>query len=201
MKNPMQELVKAAEAMLRHLDDDSFDPSFAGRTHRRREALRAAIPAALAYAERVGKVVEALLTRLDERFGDTISREVRDARALLASLDSAEVGDEYYEDRRAIATEDAFLKGVEWALSSIGWNPDCATGFYDRVCVALGYDPVVDEIPICRVQAYEDRGDPSVGLQGYRGTGLSDDQSGTVIEMLLLAVERSATAKETNDGL
>lgn len=93
-------LVEAARAVLEHLDSDYFDPAFGGRTHKRREALRAALPAAKLYAERMGELEAALngtvVPTLPRNVGTTWqdgytagAEAVRDhLRDLLASLDA-----------------------------------------------------------------------------------------------------------------
>lgn len=87
---------------------------------------------------------------------------------------------EHEEDERYCAAEtmreDAFLQGVAFALSNIGWHPDQQP---------LWYDDEWADLPICRAVAWDDSGNSSVGIHGSCGVGLIADQSGTLIELLV----------------
>ena len=72
--------------------------------------------------------------------------------------------------------EDAFRAGVAHATKTIGWCVDEQPDWYDDAWA---------DMEICRVKPWHEAGDMSVGIPDSEGVGLSQDQSGTLIEKLV----------------
>jgi ParB family transcriptional regulator, chromosome partitioning protein len=92
-------------------------------------------------------------------------------------------------DRLDMERENAFLEGVKWALEKPGWCPDKCAELYERL-ESLFDDGQDDsafwwERPICRLEGWSEPEDQTAGLCRAEGVGLSDDQSGTLLELLV----------------
>lgn len=97
----------------------------------------------------------------------------------------------------AAEKENAFRQGVEWALKELGWHPNKAFDLYEEISNLL--DMAVDDMSICRMEPWDDPGDSSVGIDGSCGVGLSDDQSGTVLEALVIAARSRPLSEPSPD--